>query len=62
MPIPYQIGRIAIYCILAFALFIASNFLIDFNIIVKLSINTLLLISYIAIVFVLERKNPLKIE
>ena len=61
-PIPYQIGRIAVYCILAFALFVASNFIIDFNIIVKLTINTLMLISYIAIVFVLERKNPLKIE
>ena len=61
-PIPYQIGRISIYCILAFALFIVSNFLTDFNIILKLTINTLMLISYIAIVFVLERKNPLKIE
>ena len=61
-PIPYQIGRITIYCILAFALFIVSNFIIDFNIVLKLTINTLMLISYIAIVFVLERKNPLKIE
>jgi O-antigen/teichoic acid export membrane protein len=62
LPIPYQIGRISIYCILAFVLFIVSNFLTDFNIILKLTINTLMLISYIAIVFVLERKNPLKIE
>ncbi len=61
-PIPYQIGRISIYCILAFALFIVSNMIIDFNIIAKLAINTFMLISYIAIVFVLERKNPLKIE
>ena len=41
---------------------IVSNFIIDFNIVLKLTINTLMLISYIAIVFVLERKNPLKIE
>ena len=62
MPIPYQIGRITIYCIIAFALFIVSNMIIDFNIVLKLTINTLMLISYIAIVYVLERKNPLKIE
>ena len=62
LPIPYQIGRITIYCIIAFALFIVSNMIIDFNIVLKLTINTLMLISYIAIVYVLERKNPLKIE
>ncbi len=61
-PIPYQIGRISIYCIIAFGLFIVSNLIIDFNIVAKLTINTLMLISYIAIVYVLERKNPLKIE
>ena len=61
-PIPYQIGRISIYLIIAFALFVVSNLIKDFNIVLKLTINTLMLISYLAMIFVLERKNPLKIE
>ena len=61
-PIPYQIGRITIYCGLAAILYLTSSLFIDFNIILKLSLNTMMLLLFIAVVVVLERKNPLKIE
>lgn len=61
-PIPYQIGRIAIYCLIAMTLFVISNLMKDFDILLKLSINTAMIILFMAIVFIFERKNPLKIE
>ena len=61
-PIPYQIGRIAIYCALAAILYFISSLFIDFNIILKLSLNTVMILLFVAVVVVMERKNPLKIE
>ena len=62
MPIPYQVGRILIYCLLAAALFFVSTLTAEFDIIIKLTINTLLLIVFMGSVFIMERKNPLKVE
>ncbi len=63
MPIPYQIGRIAIYFIVAALLFCVSLLLIDgATMTMRLIVNTFLLIIFLEIVFIMERKNPLKIE
>ena len=61
-PIPYQIGRIAIYCSLAAILYFISSLFNDFNIILKLSLNTIMILLFMTVVFIMERKNPLKIE
>jgi O-antigen/teichoic acid export membrane protein len=61
-PIPYQIGRIAIYCALAAILYFISSLFNDFNIILKLSLNTIMILLFMAVVVIMERKNPLKIE
>ena len=61
-PIPYQIGRIAIYCAFAAILYFISSLFIDFNIILKLSLNTIMILLFMAVVVIMERKNPLKIE
>ncbi len=61
-PIPYQIGRITIYCVLAAILYLTSSLFNDFNSILKLSLNTAMILLFIAVVVVMERKNPLKIE
>jgi O-antigen/teichoic acid export membrane protein len=61
-PIPYQIGRIAIYCALAAILYFISSLFNDFNIILKLSLNTIMILLFMTVVFIMERKNPLKIE
>ena len=62
MPIPYQIGRIAIYCVLAAILFFASTLTSELDSFIKISINTMMILLFIGIVIILERKNPLKIE
>ena len=61
-PIPYQIGRITIYCVIAAILYLTSSLFNDFNSILKLSLNTAMILLFIAVVVVMERKNPLKIE
>ena len=61
-PIPYQVGRIVIYCAFAAILYFISSLFIDFNIILKLSLNTLMILLFMAVVVIMERKNPLKIE
>ena len=61
-PIPYQIGRIAIYCSLAAILYFICSLFNDFNIILKLSLNTIMILLFMTVVFIMERKNPLKIE
>ena len=61
-PIPYQIGRIAIYCALAAILYFVSSLFIDFNIILKLSLNTIMILLFMTVVVIMERKNPLKID
>ena len=61
MPIPYQIGRITIYCVLAAILFFISTLTSELGIVLKLSLNTLMILIFIGITFIMERKNPLKI-
>ena len=62
MPIPYQVGRILIYCMLAAILFFVSTLTAELSIVLKLSLNTLMILIFIGVVFIMERKNPLKIE
>ena len=61
-PIPYQVGRICIYCIIALALFMTSMSINGLSLPIKLAFNTLMLIAYIGFTIYFERKNPLKIE
>ena len=60
-PVPYQVGRIALYMVLAIGLYLLSIVFGDYSLIIRLIINTLLILVYLGIVFVFERKNPLKI-
>ena len=60
-PVPYQVGRIVLYMILAIGLYLISTLFGDYSLIIRLIINTLLILTYLGIVFVFERKNPLKI-
>ena len=60
-PVPYQVGRIAIYMVLAIGLFLFSNIFSDYSLVLRLIINTILILVYLGIVLVFERKNPLKI-
>ncbi len=60
-PVPYQVGRIAIYLIFAIGLYILSTLFSDYSLAMRLTINTLLILVYLGTVFVAERKNPLKI-
>ena len=60
-PVPYQVGRIVLYMILASGLYLISTLFGDYSLIIRLIINTLLILTYLGIVFVFERKNPLKI-
>lgn len=62
MPIPYQIGRITIYCIVAAILFFVSTLTSEMGTLLKLSLNTMMILMFLGIVFIMERKNPLKIE
>ena len=60
-PVPYQVGRIVMYIALAVGLFLISTIFGDYSLAIRLTINTLLILVYLGIVFVFERKNPLKI-
>lgn len=63
LPIPYQIGRIAIYFIIAALLLCLSLLITEVaTMTMRLIINTFLLIIFMEIVFIMEIKNPLKIE
>lgn len=62
MPIPYQVGRIMIYCVIAAIIFFASTLTAELDIVLKLSLNTLMILMFTGVVFIMERKNPLKIE
>ena len=62
MPIPYQIGRITIYCIVAAILLFVSTLTSEMSALLKLSLNTMMILMFLGIVFIMERKNPLKIE
>ena len=60
-PVPYQVGRIILYMIFAIGLFLLSTVFSEYSLIIRLIINTVLIIIYLGIVFIFERKNPLKI-
>ena len=60
-PVPYQVGRILLYIILAIGLYTLSTFLNSYSITWRLVFNTLLLLVYIGTILIAERKNPLKI-
>lgn len=60
-PVPYQVGRIVLYIVFAFGLYILSNLFNDYSLVLRLTINTFLILVYLGSVFVFERKNPLKI-
>lgn len=61
-PIPYQVGRIAVYFIIAMAAFFISFAFAEMNIFLRLTINTILILLFIGAVVVLEKKNPIKID
>ena len=60
-PVPYQVGRILLYMVLAVGLFLISTVFGNLSLVIRLIINTLLILVYLGVVFVFERKNPLKI-
>ena len=60
-PVPYQVGRILLYMIFAIGIFLLSTVFADYSLVSKLIINTLLILVYLGTVFVVERKNTLKI-
>lgn len=60
-PIPYQVGRIVFYMVFAIGLLLLSTVFSNFNLILRLIINTVILLMYFGTVFVAERRNPLKI-
>ncbi len=60
-PVPYQVGRIVLYMIFAIGIFLLSTVFADYSMVSKLIINTLLILVYLGTVFVIERKNTLKI-
>ena len=60
-PVPYQVGRIAFYMAFAIGIFLLSFVFSGQSLIIRMIINTLLILVYLGTVFVLERKNPLKI-
>ena len=60
-PVPYQVGRIGLYIVFAIGLFLLSTVFNDYSIGLRLTINTLLILSYLTVVYLFERKNPLKI-
>ena len=59
-PVPYQVGRVIFYIVFAIGLFLLSNIFSHYSLIIRLGINTILLLIYFGTVFVAERKNPLK--
>ena len=60
-PVPYQVGRIGLYIVFAIGLFLFSTIFNDYGLGFRLTINTLLILSYLTVVYLFERKNPLKI-
>lgn len=60
-PVPYQVGRIGFYIVFAIGLFLLSTVFNDYGLGFRLTINTLLILSYLTVVYLFERKNPLKI-
>ena len=60
-PVPYQVGRIFLYFVFAIGLYLLSTVFNDYSLVIRLIINTLLILVYLGTVVVFERKNPLKI-
>lgn len=62
LPIPYQTGRIAVYCIIAALMFVISTMTTEISSLARLGINTVMILIFIVLVYFMEKKNPLKIE
>lgn len=56
-PIPYQVLRIGAYFILAFVIFYISKELNHIDLLLKLAINTLMIIFFSGVTFLSERRN-----
>lgn len=55
-PVKYEVGKIIGFILLAFLLFLTSDFLIsDLDAPIKFSLNTLILLGYLGIAFIFER-------
>lgn len=60
-PVPYQVGRIVLYMVFAIGLYLLSTIFNDYSLIFRLLFNTIIILIYFGTVFVVERRNPLKI-
>lgn len=60
-PVPYQVGRIMLYMVFAIGLYLLSTIFNDYSLIFRLLFNTIIILIYFGTVFVVERRNPLKI-
>jgi O-antigen/teichoic acid export membrane protein len=56
-PIPYNIGRILMYLLISVGIYFLSLQIPVEDLAIKLSINTLLLLGYLAFIYFMERKN-----
>jgi O-antigen/teichoic acid export membrane protein len=56
-PIPYKIGKIFFYLGSAFLVYIASTFIPTFELSVMISIKTVIFLSYIFMIYLIERKS-----
>ena len=60
LPMPYQIGKMFAYLILGIAIYLLSDWLNDFlntNLLAYFSINSILLLSFVGILWLFERKE-----
>lgn len=62
LPIPYQVGRIAIYSVITILIYLVSQQFESFSIVLRLCCNTILLLIFLATVILAERRNPLKTQ
>ena len=56
-PIPYNVGRILMYLLISVGIYFLSLQIPVEDLAIKLSINTLLLLGYLAFIYFMERKN-----
>ena len=56
-PIPYNVGRILMYLLISVGIYFLSLQIPVEDLAIKLSINTLLLLAYLAFIYFMERKN-----
>ncbi|GHV36317.1 polysaccharide biosynthesis protein [Bacteroidia bacterium] len=61
-PIPYKIGKMSLYFLLALTLFFVNYFLIDFSPFVHRTIATAMLLVFVLFLLIMERKKSVKIS